>query len=115
MVSENLFGTGLGGGAGETCGKCYQLTAVSDQAGNPFPAGAGDFIVVKVNNLCPKAENPLCSQNGLSGTNQYGANVNFDVCKDAGAAKAFFGCSSGMRFYTTALKKMEAQILRSFL
>ncbi|KAK0513595.1 hypothetical protein JMJ35_003959, partial [Cladonia borealis] len=46
-VSENLFGTGPGGSTGETCGKYYQLTAVSDQAGNPFPAGAGGSIVVK--------------------------------------------------------------------
>lgn len=37
--------------------------------------------------------NPLCAQNGLSGTNQYGANVNFDLCIDSGAAGALFGNS----------------------
>ncbi|KAK0824659.1 hypothetical protein LTR33_017227, partial [Friedmanniomyces endolithicus] len=37
--------------------------------------------------------NPLCAQNGLSGTNQYGANVNFDTCKDSGASAALFGNS----------------------
>lgn len=37
--------------------------------------------------------NPLCSQNGLSGTNQYGANLNFDLCIDSGASKALFGNS----------------------
>ena len=93
-VSENLYGVGPGGGAGETCGKCYQLTATSDQAGNPLSSGGS--IIVKVNNLCPKAGNPLCSQDGLSGTNQYGANVNFDICKDDGAAAHFFGGSTGM-------------------
>lgn len=37
--------------------------------------------------------NPLCAQNGLSGTNQYGANVNFDTCIDSGASQALFGDS----------------------
>jgi hypothetical protein len=37
--------------------------------------------------------NPLCSQNGLGGTNQYGANLNFDLCIDSGASKALFGNS----------------------
>jgi hypothetical protein len=44
-----------------------------------------------VNNLCPAQGNPLCAQNGLTGTNQYGANVNFDLCRDSGASAAFFG------------------------
>ena len=39
---------------------------------------------------CPTDENPLCAQNGLSGINQYGANVNFDLCSDSGAEAAFF-------------------------
>jgi hypothetical protein len=46
-----------------------------------------------VNNLCPAQGNPLCAQNGLTGTNQYGANVNFDLCSDSGASGAFFGNS----------------------
>ncbi|KAK5682828.1 hypothetical protein LTR17_027365, partial [Elasticomyces elasticus] len=29
----------------------------------------------------------------LSGTNQYGANLNFDTCKDSGASAALFGNS----------------------
>jgi hypothetical protein len=37
--------------------------------------------------------NPLCAQNGLGGTNQYGANLNFDLCIDSGASKALFGNS----------------------
>lgn len=35
--------------------------------------------------------NALCSQSGLTGTNQYGANVNFDTCIDSGASAALFG------------------------
>ncbi|CAD0085344.1 unnamed protein product [Aureobasidium vineae] len=31
--------------------------------------------------------------NGLSGTNQYGANLNFDLCIDSGASAALFGSS----------------------
>lgn len=37
--------------------------------------------------------NPLCSQSGLTGTNQYGANLNFDLCIDSGASAALFGSS----------------------
>ena len=44
-----------------------------------------------VNNLCPAEGNPLCAQNSLTATNQYGANVNFDLCSDSGAQAAFFG------------------------
>jgi hypothetical protein len=51
------------------------------------------LIIPKVNNLCPAEGNPLCSQSGLTGTNQYGANVNFDLCSDSGASAAFFGNS----------------------
>lgn len=37
--------------------------------------------------------NPLCAQSGLTGTNQYGANLNFDTCIDSGASAALFGSS----------------------
>jgi hypothetical protein len=49
--------------------------------------------VVMVTNLCPASGNPLCSQSGLSGTNQYGANLNFDLCIDSKANSALFGNS----------------------
>lgn len=48
---------------------------------------------MQVTNLCPADSNPLCSQSGLSGTNQYGANLNFDLCIDSGASDALFGSS----------------------
>jgi hypothetical protein len=44
-----------------------------------------------VNNLCPANGNPLCSQATLQDGNQYGANINFDLCSDSGAENAFFG------------------------
>ena len=52
------------------------MTVETDSSGNKLK-NAGNSIVVKVNNLCPASGNPLCAQNGLGGTNQYGANVNF--------------------------------------
>ncbi|KAI9809435.1 MAG: hypothetical protein M1827_006872 [Pycnora praestabilis] len=88
-ASQNLFGKGPGQGAGPACNTCYRLTGQTDSSGNKL-ANGNPSIVVKVNNLCPATGNPLCSQNGLSGTNQYGANVDFDLCSDSGAAKAFF-------------------------
>jgi len=91
-VSQNEFGVGPGAGAGPACGKCFKLTAKTDSSGKAL-SNAGNSIVVQVTNLCPSSGNPLCSQSGLSGTNQYGANVNFDLCKDSGAASALFGSS----------------------
>ncbi|KAK6543568.1 hypothetical protein TWF694_000312 [Orbilia ellipsospora] len=91
-VSQNLYGAGPGQGAGPACNTCYKITIQTDQNGRAV-SNAGNSIVVMVNNLCPAQGNPLCSQNGLSGTNQYGANVNFDLCSDSGASSAFFGNS----------------------
>ncbi|KAI7194640.1 hypothetical protein KC343_g14051 [Hortaea werneckii] len=88
-VSQNLYGAGPGDGKGPACGTCWRLTIQTDSSGRRL-SNAGNSIVVKVNNLCPRQGNPLCSQNGLSGTNQYGANVNFDTCIDSGASAALF-------------------------
>ena len=89
-ASQNLFGVGPGAGAGPACGTCWKLTGQTDSSGNAL-SNAGTSIIVMVNNLCPAQGNPLCAQNGLTGTNQYGANVNFDLCADSGAKAAFFG------------------------
>ncbi|KAI4723992.1 hypothetical protein E4T49_08289 [Aureobasidium sp. EXF-10728] len=91
-LSQNAFGVGPGAGAGPACGTCWKLTAQTDSSGNKL-SNAGNSIVVQVTNLCPASGNPLCSQNGLSGTNQYGANVNFDLCINSGANTALFGNS----------------------
>ncbi|TKA82846.1 hypothetical protein B0A55_00968 [Friedmanniomyces simplex] len=91
-VSQNEFGVGPGAGAGPACGTCWKLTIETDSSGNAV-SNAGNSIVVEITNLCPASGNPLCAQNGLSGTNQYGANVNFDTCKDSGASAALFGNS----------------------
>ncbi|KAI9660972.1 MAG: hypothetical protein M1821_009299 [Bathelium mastoideum] len=91
-VSQNLFGVGPGAGAGPACGTCYKLTAETDSSGNKL-SNAGNSITVQVNNLCPADSNVLCSQSSLTSANQYGANVNFDLCIDDGAAGALFGNS----------------------
>ncbi|KAJ9624845.1 hypothetical protein H2203_004795 [Taxawa tesnikishii (nom. ined.)] len=91
-VSQNEFGVGPGAGAGPACGTCWKLTAQTDSSGNKL-SNAGNSIVVQVTNLCPASGNPLCAQNGLTGTNQYGANLNFDTCIDSGASAALFGNS----------------------
>ncbi|KAF2086605.1 glycoside hydrolase family 45 protein [Saccharata proteae CBS 121410] len=91
-VSQNLYGVGPGAGAGPACGACYKLTAETDSSGNKL-SNAGNSIVVMVNNLCPADGNTLCSQSSTSSTNQYGANVNFDLCMDDGASDALFGDS----------------------
>lgn len=72
-ISQALFGVGPGAGAGPACGTCYKL----------MPDG-GNSIVVKVNNLCPDAGNPLCAY-------PVDVDVNFDLCMDDGAGPAMFG------------------------
>ena len=81
-----------GAGAGPGCGTCWKLTIQKDSSGHTL-SNAGNSIVVMVTNLCPASGNPLCSQSGLSGTNQYGANLNFDLCIDSKANSALFGNS----------------------
>ena len=65
-VSQNLFGVGPGAGAGPACGTCYSLSS-----GQPGIAP----ITVKVTDLCPVDGNPLCAQQGLSGTNSAGMSL----------------------------------------
>lgn len=81
-----------GAGAGPGCGTCWKLTIQKDSSGRQV-SNAGNSIVVMVTNLCPAQGNPLCSQSGLSGTNQCGANLNFDLCIDSRANSALFGNS----------------------
>ncbi|KII85274.1 glycoside hydrolase family 45 protein, partial [Plicaturopsis crispa FD-325 SS-3] len=90
-VSQNVFGVGPGAGAGPACGGCWSLTGKTDSSGNAL--SAPKTIVVKVTNLCPAAGNPLCAMGSTSDTNQYGANVNFDLCIDSGASDAFLSPS----------------------
>jgi kynureninase len=92
-------------GAGPACGTCWRLTAQTDSSGNRL-SNAGTSIVVMVNNLCPRQGNPLCGQQTTSDTNQYGANVNFDLCRDSGAAAAFFG-SSGVGLAIGTAQKVD--------
>jgi hypothetical protein len=103
-VSQNEFGVGTGAGAGPACGTCWKLTASTDSSGNKKTFGAP--IVVQVTNLCPAESNPLCAQNGLTGTNQYGANLNFDLCIDSGASAALFG-SSGVGLAVGSAEKVD--------
>ncbi|KAF1351116.1 hypothetical protein BDV97DRAFT_163723 [Delphinella strobiligena] len=102
-VSQNEFGVGPGAGAGPACGTCWKLVAETDSSGNAL-ANAGNSIVVQVTNLCPADGNPLCAQNGLSGTNQYGANLNFDLCIDSGASAAMFGSDGAELAVGTAVE-----------
>ncbi|ETN45571.1 uncharacterized protein HMPREF1541_09403 [Cyphellophora europaea CBS 101466] len=107
-ASQNLFGVGPSAGTGPACGTCWRLTAQTDSSGHAL-SNAGNAIVVMVNNLCPAQGNPLCAQNGLGGVNQYGGNVNFDLCRDSGAADAFFG-SSGVGLAVGTAQQVDCKL-----
>jgi len=90
-VSQNLYGAGPRQGAGPACGGCWQISGQTDSSGQPL--SSPQTIVIKVTNLCPADGNPLCSQPSLASANQYGAQINFDLCIDSGAAGAFLSPS----------------------
>ncbi|KAI9749368.1 MAG: hypothetical protein M4579_006899 [Chaenotheca gracillima] len=98
-ASQNLFGAAPGEGAGPGCKKCFKLTGKTDSSGKAL-SGGGKSIIVKVNNLCPANGNPLCAMSSLTDTNKYGANVNFDLCVDSGAAGAFFPSGTALALGT---------------
>lgn len=49
------------------------------------------FSSPSVTNLLPAEGNSLCAKDGLTNANQYGANVNFNLCIQSGVPAAFFG------------------------
>ena len=52
-ISQAVYGGGPGSGATAECGVCWRLT----------PDGPGtNEIVVKINDLCPDENNPICAQ-----------------------------------------------------
>lgn len=86
-ISQAVYGGYPGSGPSGACGVCWKLT--------PEYAGANE-IVVKVNNLCPDDGNTLCAQ-------AENVDVNFDLCRDSGAAAALFGSSGTEQVNGTAV------------
>src|SRR5580698_3199320 len=76
-MSQLAFGAPPGLGAGDACGRCYQVTAEAD----PFSNYAGPFntIIVKTTNLCGFSTNGTnaewCSQTQSNPVNQYDMSV----------------------------------------
>ncbi|KAJ9148849.1 hypothetical protein NKR23_g4742 [Pleurostoma richardsiae] len=90
-VSQNLYGAVPGAGVGLACGTCWKLDASTDTIGNKLPNASS--IIIMVNNLCQAAGNTLCGQHNLSSTNQFGAQIAFDLCADTQAPEVLFGSS----------------------
>ncbi|CAD6575344.1 MAG: hypothetical protein ASARMPRED_007193 [Alectoria sarmentosa] len=111
-ISQAVYGGYPGSGPSAACGICWKLT--------PDYAGANE-IFVKVNNLCPDDQNPLCAQPAgefflitqtpqlasISGFADFGffpdVDINFDLCEDSGAATALFGSSNVQQVNGTAV------------
>lgn len=111
-ISQAVYGGYPGSGPSGACGVCWILT--------PEYAGANE-IVVKVNNLCPDDGNALCAQAESEfcyffrilsrkwgiGVADCGflsdVDVNFDLCRDSGAAAALFGSSGTEQVNGTAV------------
>ncbi|KAH9827896.1 putative endoglucanase v-like protein [Teratosphaeria destructans] len=104
---------------------CVENDATS---GKRLP-NAGNSLVIKVKDLCPRKShishpahsiipdmasaggNGVCGQRTLSDKNQYGAMVNFDLCKNSGAADAFFG-NTGIGLATGHAEEVDCSAWR---
>ncbi|KAI9464419.1 endoglucanase V-like protein [Lactarius psammicola] len=94
-MSQLAFGSEPGLGAGDACGRCFKVTAAADPFSPDF-TGPFNSVVVKTTNLCPVTGNEQwCGQKTSNATNTYGMSVHFDLCKDTGAADAFFPSGHG--------------------
>ncbi|KAI4242764.1 MAG: hypothetical protein L6R40_003828 [Gallowayella cf. fulva] len=79
-VSENRYGQ-ANGHSGLLCGTCWNLTATTDMNGQPFPSA--QWVVVKVNDLCPnKLNEQFCEPVGSQALNGMGMEAHFDLCGD---------------------------------
>ena len=92
-MSQLTFGAPPGLGAGDACGRCYQVTANAD----PFSNYSGPFntITVKTTNLCAFSTNGTnaewCSQTQSNPVNQYNMSVQ---CVFSFSPLCSFGCST---------------------
>ncbi|CAK5268862.1 unnamed protein product [Mycena citricolor] len=91
-INQLAFGSLPGMGAGDSCGRCFALTATSDPYDAGFKGPFGKSIVVKVTDMCPHTAGGtgFCDQSVSRPLNQFSAPVHFDICSDTGGAAAFF-------------------------
>lgn len=91
-AAVNTCAFGADSGAGDACGRCFEITSNKDPYTSSFK-GPFRSIVVKANNLCPHSEDGTpswCDQSVSDPVNQFGMSMHFDLCIDSGAAGAFF-------------------------
>jgi hypothetical protein len=82
-MSQLSFGSAPGSGAGDACGRCFQITGTSDPYSPSYTGPFGKSIVVKVTDLCPvQGNSAFCGQTQSHPTNTFGASVHFDLCSD---------------------------------
>ena len=116
-MSQLAFGSSPGLGAGDACGRCFNLTGTVDPYSPDF-TGPFYSVVVKTTDLCPVDGNQQwCGQNTANPVNSFGTSVqcvfalpyllcqlvwlnkdfsrSFDLCQDSGAANAFFPSGRG--------------------
>jgi hypothetical protein len=112
-VSQLAFGSVPGLGAGNACGRCFELFGESDPYDTSF-TGPFKSIIVKATDMCPVQGNEQwCGQTTQNPVNSFGASMqyvlspvyksacsprfhrSFDLCHDSGAADAFFPSGHG--------------------
>lgn len=115
-MSQLAFGSVPGLGAGNSCGRCFEITGEHDPYDSSF-TGPFNKIVVKNTDMCPVQGNEQwCGQTAQNPVNSFNASMqyvvapscplcesacstrfyhSFDLCHDSGAADAFFSNGHG--------------------
>ena len=74
-INQLTFGSAPGLGAGDACGRCFQLTGEADPY-SPSYTGPFNTVVVKVTDMCPASGNEQwCGQTTADLTNSFGQSV----------------------------------------
>jgi len=95
-ISQLAFGSLPGSGAGDSCGRCFQLTGSADPYSPAYTGPFGSSIVVKVTDMCPVSGNAaFCGQTTSNPVNTFGKAVHFDICEDTGGSSVFFPSGHG--------------------
>ncbi|KAI9510525.1 endoglucanase V-like protein [Russula earlei] len=91
-AAVNTLSFGADDGAGDACGRCFEITPTSDPYTPSYKGPFGNTIVVKVTDLCPitSGNNAWCGQTISHPRNQHNMSMHFDLCNDSGSSSAFF-------------------------
>ncbi|KAF8479529.1 RlpA-like double-psi beta-barrel-protein domain-containing protein-containing protein [Russula ochroleuca] len=97
-AAANTLSFGANSGAGDACGRCFNITPTSNPYSPDYTGSMGQTIIVRVTDLCPHSSPGTvgwCDQTVSHPLNLYNMPMHFDLCEDSGASSAFFPTGIG--------------------